>query len=67
MEGLEADEALDTETLTAPTVEILEELMEQLSGEEKWLLHLKYWQGWFDQRHSTSYAAIRECRKVTFI
>ena len=46
VDGLEADEELDTENLTVPTVEILEELMEYLSGEEKWLLHLKYWQGW---------------------
>ena len=46
VDGLEEDEAMDTENLSVPTVEILEELMEQLSGEEKRLLHLKYWQGW---------------------
>lgn len=43
--GLEADEAIDIENLSFPTIEFLEELMEQLSGEEKRLLHLKYWRG----------------------
>lgn len=36
----------DADVAEAPTVEDLEELMEQISGEEKYLLLLKYKEGW---------------------
>ena len=39
-------EEVDTEDIVKPTVDILEELLEQISGEEKLLLLLKYQQGW---------------------
>lgn len=44
VEGIE--EAFVTEELAKPTVEILYEILEQISGEEKLLLTLKYEQGW---------------------
>ncbi len=40
------EDELDTENINKPTVEILEDLMENISGEEKLLLSLKYQQGW---------------------
>ena len=40
------EEAYDTDEVDKPTVEILEELLEQVGGEEKLLLLLKYRQGW---------------------
>lgn len=40
------EEELDTNELTKPTVEILMELMEQINGEEKRLLMLKYHHGY---------------------
>ncbi|MGB3852657.1 MAG: RNA polymerase sigma factor [Tunicatimonas sp.] len=40
------EEAYDTDEVDKPTVEILEELLEQVDGEEKLLLLLKYRQGW---------------------
>ena len=39
-------EELDTEGVDKPLLEILEELMEKISGEEKHLLSLKYERGW---------------------
>lgn len=40
------EEELDTEDIEQPTAEILAGLMDRLSGEEKYLLMLKYQQGW---------------------
>ena len=63
VDGLKDDEELATENFTAPTVEILQELMEHLRGEEKRLLYLKYWQGWsvndMAQSMQTSESAIK--------
>ena len=40
------EDEIDTEGLTKPTVEILRELMELISGEKKRLLSLRYDQGY---------------------
>jgi RNA polymerase sigma-70 factor (ECF subfamily) len=40
------EEVEDTETVMRPTTEILEELLEKMSGEDKLLLVLKYQQRW---------------------
>ncbi len=40
------EDELDTEGVVKPTVEILQELMERISGEEKRLLSLRYEQGY---------------------
>lgn len=40
------EEEIDTEDITRPTVEILQELLEKVSGEEKLILLLKYEQQW---------------------
>ena len=43
------EEAYDTDEVEKPTVEILEELLEQVGGDEKLLIWLKYRQGWTTQ------------------
>ena len=40
------EEEIDTEDITRPTVEILQELLEQVSGEAKLILLMKYERGW---------------------
>ena len=40
------EEEIDTEEVDRPTVEILQKLLEQVSGEAKLILLLKYEQGW---------------------
>jgi len=40
------EDKIDTDTLNKPTIEILEELLEKISGEGKLILLLKYKEGW---------------------
>lgn len=40
------EEVVDTENVSKPTVDILVDLLDQISGEEKMLLLLKYQKGW---------------------
>ena len=46
IDTLKEEEALETEDFTKSTIEILEELLGQIGGEEKLLLLLKYEQRW---------------------
>ena len=46
LDMVEVEVEVDTEEVNRPTIEILRKLMEQLSGEAKLILLLKYEQGW---------------------
>ena len=47
-------EEIETEDMMKPTVEVLEELMEKISGQGKLILLLKYHQGWSIKEIQTS-------------
>lgn len=40
------EEEWDTDDPKSPTIEVLEDLMEKISGQDKWLLVLKYKENW---------------------